>query len=92
MHVRDLERLIRVAGSLIKVIKGLRPSFGIVHKAKIVEKEGTVKGYLVWNYLSFNEISFIEVDGNNHQTLFSSTCNKETEEQFEILCNEYEIA
>lgn len=91
MKISDLERLIKVAGSLFKVIKGLKPSFGIIHKAEVIEKDGRVKGYLVWNYLLFNEICYIEVDGNNLQKLFASTCDRESEERFQILCHQYGI-
>ncbi|MGL4998645.1 MAG: hypothetical protein ACRC5T_06715 [Cetobacterium sp.] len=61
-------------------------------KAEVIIRDEKVKGYLVWDYLLFNEICYIEVDGNNLQKLFASTCDKEADERYKVLCHQYGIS
>jgi hypothetical protein len=61
--------------------------FGIVHKREAVEING-IKGFLVWDYIIYNEITFEDMDGNMF-SFFSSFSDKKTEEEWNRLIQKF---
>lgn len=80
-----------MAGELVTYLKELCPKFGIIHKTEVIKKEGTVEGYLVWDYILWNEISYISADGQNIQRLFNSTSDEKTEKEFQKLILQFTL-
>lgn len=70
-----------------KVKKFLDKNYGFIHK-RIEAKVDGKKGYLIWDYIIWNEISFLDDEGKS-MTLFSSISDKETEEVWNELVLKY---
>ena len=62
---------------------------GIVHKRKRVTING-VDGFLVWDYLLYNEISFEDMNGNWY-SFYTSFSDKKTKKKWKKLKKEYGI-
>ncbi len=58
--------------------------YGIVHKRHPITYGGQ-KGYLVWDYIIWNELTFENANTHEKISLFNSISDSETEEKF----NEY---
>ena len=72
------------------VIKKLgKPVYGIVHKREEVEING-VKGFLVWDYIIWNEITFEDMDGN-YFSFLTSASDEKTEETWNELVAKYRV-
>lgn len=63
------------------------PIHGVVHKRTTAEING-VRGFLVWDFIIFNEITFDDMDGN-YFSFFTSASDKETEEKWNELVEKY---
>jgi len=81
-----IELLRDVIGPAVTYISRMH---GIVHKRTTAEING-VKGFLVWDYIIYNEITFDDVNGNIY-SFFSSISDKETEDEWNKLVEKYGI-
>ena len=64
--------------------------FCIIKKICDVEMDGE-KGTLVWDYLIFNEITFVNSKTKNIQSLFCGWSDEKAEKTFNDLCKKYSI-
>jgi len=62
--------------------------FGFIHKTCDVVMDGN-KGILVWDYVVYNEISFVNEKTKNIKSLFKSISDSKTEKEFERLKKRY---
>jgi hypothetical protein len=97
---RDLERAVegdivangkRVLDYIIESVPkvkeiGIR-KYGIVHKREKVEING-IKGFLAWDYIIYNEITFEDMNGNMY-SFFSNISDKKTEEEWSRLIQKF---
>ncbi|RSK28817.1 hypothetical protein EJF36_19125 [Bacillus sp. HMF5848] len=58
--------------------------FGAIHKSAPCNYNGE-KGFLVWDYVLFNEITFVNEKTKEYQSLFTSWSDSKTEEEFNRL-------
>lgn len=65
------------------------PIHGIVHKSTTAEING-VKGFLVWDFIIYNEITFDDMDGRCY-SFFNSVFDEETELKWNELVAKYGI-
>lgn len=72
--------------SLAKFLEGL--GFGVIHKYRAGIMNGK-SGYLIWDYILINEISFVTSSNREVWALFKSVSDKETEEEFTRLSQMY---
>jgi hypothetical protein len=84
---KEIIELLKVFAPLVKTIASRK--YGIVHKRDTVEING-VKGFLVWDYIVYNEITFEDMDGNLY-SCFSSFSDKETEEEWNKLIQKFKV-
>lgn len=70
----------------ISKFKGL--GFGIIYKACDIVMDGS-KGYLVWDYIVYNEISFVNEKTRETKSLYQSISDSKTEKEFERLLKKY---
>ena len=60
--------------------------FGIVHKTAPLNYGGEL-GILVWDYVIWNELTFVDHRTKSKQSLFNSFSDSDTEEKFnELVC------
>lgn len=64
--------------------------FGIIHKTCDVVMDGN-KGSLVWDYIVYNEISFVNDKTRETKSLFQSISDNKTEKEFERLSEKYSV-
>ena len=79
--------LIEVIPTVVKRLE--KPIHGIVHKREQVEING-VTGFLVWDYIVWNEITFETMDGK-YYSFFNSVSDQETEEKWNELVGKFGI-
>lgn len=65
------------------------PLHGVVHKRTTAEING-VKGFLVWDFIIYNEITFDDMDGRCY-SFFNSVSDEETELKWNKLVARYGI-
>lgn len=65
----------------------LSRAYGMIHKSQAAEIHG-IKGFLIWDYILLNEITFKDMD-QNIISLFKSFSDKETEEKWDELVEKY---
>lgn len=58
--------------------------FGVISKYSDIILDGE-KGYLVWDYLLYNEISFVSADTMNTKSLYKSISDRKTAEEYDRL-------
>lgn len=90
MDVIALIALFRDAGLAAKAIHGLGAIPGFVHKRRPAEILG-VKGWLVWDYIIYNEIFFEDAEQKISVTFFQSISDAKTEEEWNELVERYGI-
>ncbi|BCG59717.1 hypothetical protein [Paenibacillus sp. URB8-2] len=74
-----------IVGDTIKAIfDRLGRQHGIIHKSAPVIINGD-KGFLIWDYILYNELTFVNGTTDKIITLFKSLSDKKMEEKF----NEY---
>ena len=81
-----LDLLKDVIGPAVKAVSKMH---GFIHKRTDVEING-VKGFLVWDFILYNEITFDDINGNIY-SFFSSFSDKDTEREWNKLVDKYSI-
>ncbi len=82
-----MESILGVLGEITAGITGEildKKPYGIVHKRHPITYNGQ-NGYLVWDYIIWNELTFENANTHEKMSLFNSISDSETEEKF----NEY---
>lgn len=64
--------------------------FGIVHKTAPVNYGGKV-GLLVWDYIVWNELTFVDGETKSKQSLFNSISDEKTRAEFDSIVSRYGI-
>ena len=68
-----------------KILKYVSKQFGAIHRTEAITINGD-KGFLIWDYILFNEITFVISSTNQYISMFTSISDSKTEEWFnEIL-------
>ena len=86
----NFKEILETTTSLAELAKTLCPTFGIIHRTEHV-KYGEEVGLLVWDYIVYNEISFISMDKKIVHRLFTSTSDEKTEEEFNRLAKQFKV-
>ena len=76
-----------VADILKDMAKIEEVTYGFIHK-RAEAKIGDKKGFLIWDYILYNEITFKSEDGEIIK-FFSSFSDKDTEEEWDRLVKKY---
>lgn len=71
------------------VVKEVSRMHGIVYKRTDIEING-VKGFLVWDFIVYNEITFDDMNGKVY-SFFSSFSDEDTEAEWNKLIAKYGI-
>lgn len=90
MKTDEFRIILEATKNIVELVKELRPTFGFIHRTEPI-KYGEELGFLVWDYILYNEITFISIDKKIVQRLFTSTSNKETEEKFNKLVKQFKL-
>ena len=62
--------------------------YGIIHDSHPVSMLGK-DGWLKWDFIIWNELTFEEIDTGNKHSLFQSISDKDTKERFDLLVEQY---
>jgi len=79
----------KMAEEILKWIADKAP-FGIVHKTAPIMINDE-KGLLVWDYVIWNELTFVDQATKSKQSLFNSVSDNKTQEEFDRLVSKYGI-
>ena len=74
---------------LLKWIEEKKP-FGIVHDTAPICYGGE-DGLLVWDFIIWNELTFVDKKTKTKQSLFNDMSDKRTKEKFDELVSKYGI-
>ena len=75
-------------GSWMDNVK-IEKTYGLIHKSTAVVIHGT-KGFLIWDYIAFNEITFKDVD-ENIVSLYRGFSDQDTERMWHELVEKYGV-
>lgn len=90
MKIEDFKEIVKTITDINNFVKNLCITFGFIHKAEPI-KYGEKFGFLVWDYILYNEITFISVDKEIIQRLFTSISDDVTENEFNVLVQKFKI-
>ena len=83
----DKETIKMIGKGAKDLIEGAKTTYGLIHKRTEAEVNGK-KGFLIWDYILFNEITFQAEDGSI-LSFFNSISDKDTEEEWNKLVEKY---
>jgi len=83
----DKEALDRLGDAAKDIIDGVKTTYGPIYRRTEAEVDGK-KGWLIWDYMLFNEITFQDEDGNI-MSFFNSISDKQTEAEWDKLVQKY---
>ncbi|GFI46858.1 hypothetical protein IMSAGC019_02178 [Lachnospiraceae bacterium] len=72
-----------------QVKKAAGRTYGLIHKSTAAEIHG-VKGFLIWDYILYNEITFKD-NNENIVSLYRGLSDRETEERWDELVKEFGV-
>lgn len=75
-------------GEWIEKVKGAK-TYGLIHKSTAAVIHGT-KGFLIWDYIAFNEITFKDAD-ENIVSLYRGFSDQDTEKMWHELVEKYGV-
>ena len=81
--------VLAIIQQLIPVAKKVSKVHGFVHKRTEVEINGK-RGFLVWDFIVYNEITFDDAEGNII-SFFTSMSDDETEAEWNQLVRKYGV-
>lgn len=85
----DPKMIAKIATELLSWIADKKP-FGIVHDTAPINYGGEI-GLLVWDYVIWNELTFLDHATKSKQSLFNSISDKETKKKFDEIVARYGI-
>ena len=83
----DAKEIFKLLAEIPEVVQILTKTYGVIHKQIPAEIDG-VQGFMIWDYILYNEITFKDRD-DNIQSLFKSPDDSETEEKWDELKKKY---
>ena len=87
-EMKPMDVLLLLKDVIGPIVKEVSREHGIVHKRTDAEING-VKGFLVWDYILYNEITFDDMDGKIY-SFYKSFSDDETEAKWNELVAKYE--
>lgn len=85
----DEKTIDRIGKAAKDIVDGVKNTYGLIHKRAEAEVDGK-KGFLIWDYILYNEISFQAEDGSS-LSFFSSFSDEETEIEWYRLVKKYGV-
>ena len=89
MSAAEVLAIIQQVVPMAQIVRDLSGIHGFVHDRKEAEING-IRGFLVWDYILYNEITFDDYEGNVI-SFFTSWSNDETKAKWDELVGEYGI-
>ncbi len=89
MDVKKAMAVLAVIQELIPTAKAISKTHGFIHKRTEAEING-IKGFLVWDFIVYNEITFDDAEGNI-MSFFTSISDAETEAEWNRLVKKYGV-
>lgn len=89
LKVLDKETIEKLAAAAKDIEKGVKSTYGFIHKRTTAEVNGKT-GFLIWDYILYNEISFQDEEGNII-SFFHSASDEKTEAEWNNLVEKYGI-
>lgn len=80
MNVHDALGVLSLLQAIIPEVKNITRMYGFIHRQAPAEING-VKGFLIWDYIIYNEITFKDINDNIY-SLFNSVSDDKTEKQW----------
>ena len=84
-----MDSTLKLIKELIPAVKEVSKMYGIVDR-RTPAKINNVLGYLVWDYIIYNEITFEDMNGNQF-SFFTSISDEKTEREWDRLVKKYGI-
>ena len=81
--------VLAIIQQLIPEAKKISKAHGFVHKRAEAEING-IRGFLVWDFIVYNEITFDDIEGNI-MSFFTSTSDDKTEVEWNRLVRKYGV-
>ena len=81
--------VLAIIQQLIPEAKKISKAHGFVHKRAEAEING-IRGFLVWDFIVYNEITFDDAEGNI-MSFFTSMSDDETEVEWNRLVRKYGV-
>lgn len=81
--------VLAIIQQLIPEAKKISKAHGFVHKRAEAEING-IRGFLVWDFIVYNEITFDDTEGNI-MSFFTSTSDDKTEVEWSRLVRKYGV-
>ncbi len=81
--------VLAIIQQLIPEAKKISKAHGFVHKRAEAEING-IRGFLVWDFIVYNEITFDDTEGNI-MSFFTSTSDDKTEVEWNRLVRKYGV-
>ena len=81
--------VLAIIQQLIPEAKKISKAHGFVHKRAEAEING-IRGFLVWDFIVYNEITFDDTEGNI-MSFFTSTSDDKTEVEWNRLVGKYGV-
>lgn len=72
-----------------EIIEEIKKEYGLIHKSTAAEIHG-IKGFLIWDYIIFNEITFKDMDGKI-VSLYRGFSDQDTEKMWQELAQKYGV-
>ena len=72
-----------IVKDVLELVEAIPHIYGLIHK-QVPAKIHDEKGFLIWDYIIFNEITFKDMRGNIY-SLFKSMSDSETEKKWDEL-------
>lgn len=89
MDSKVIMEILAAAPELGKIIERASKTHGFVHKRAEAEING-IRGFLVWDFIVYNEITFDDAEGNI-MSFFTSMSDDETEAEWNRLVRKYGV-
>ena len=89
MDVKAIMEILAVAPELDKIWERVSKIHGFIHKKPEAEING-IRGFLVWDFIVYNEITFDDAEGNI-MPFFTSISDDETEAEWDRLVKKYGV-
>jgi hypothetical protein len=80
---------IQVAKALNELLPDLSRSFGFIEDSKAITLNGR-PGFIIWDWIVWNELTFVTDDGKVFQSLYTSLSDRKTRAKFDEYVNSSE--
>ena len=87
VNIKIAEKLI---DELMEWLKNIDDGFGFIERREPIIYDG-IPGALVWDYVIYNEITFVERETCKKHRLYSSISDKETSQRYNEYIEKYGV-